>query len=118
MSETKLKPCPFCGGEVEMSSEKVDAIREVYNFHCDNCDMVTFYDFPNDREKTIKTWNTRKPIDDILAELSERKVQSRAAGVEMSLSSGIGEITDKMMYGRFLGFDAAIDIVKKAVFGK
>lgn len=66
-----LLPCPFCGGEVEISDEKIDATREVYNFHCHNCDMVTFYDFPNDRESAIKQWNTRKPIDNIVEKLKE-----------------------------------------------
>lgn len=73
MSELKLLNCPFCGGEVVISDEKIDATREVYNFHCHNCDMVTFYDFPNDKEKAIETWNTRTPMDNIMEKLKELK---------------------------------------------
>lgn len=68
---SELKCCPFCGGKVAISDEKIDATREVYNFHCHNCDMVTFYDFPNDKEKAIETWNTRKPMDNIVEKLEE-----------------------------------------------
>lgn len=31
MSETKLKPCPFCGGEVSISENSVDSICHYYN---------------------------------------------------------------------------------------
>lgn len=72
MSELKLLPCPFCGGEVVISDEKIDATREVYNFHCHNCDMVTFYDFPNDKEKAIETWNTRTPMANIVEKVGRK----------------------------------------------
>ncbi len=71
--QNKLLPCPFCGGEVEMYSTQVDAIREHYGFHCKSCDMATSYDYPNDREEAIKHWNTRKPLERIVEQLENYK---------------------------------------------
>ena len=59
MSEIKLKLCPFCGGEVEMREEELDANRVAYNFHCDNCNMSTYYDYCNDKASAIEAWNRR-----------------------------------------------------------
>ena len=73
MSENKLLPCPFCGGEVEMDSTQVDAISEYYGFHCKSCDMATSYDYPNDMEEAIEHWNTRKPMERIVERLEEEK---------------------------------------------
>lgn len=108
MSETKLKPCPFCGGEVVISDEKIDATREVYNFHCHNCDMVTFYDFPNDRAEAIEHWNTRKPMDNIVAELKEEKYTREE---KFQYDTRMQE----MMCSYNQGLNKAIDIVKMEV---
>ena len=55
---TELKKCPFCGGEVKISTEQVDAVTEVYNFVCSSCDSYTYFDFC-DREEAIEAWNRR-----------------------------------------------------------
>ena len=77
MSETQLKPCPFCGGEVEILTEEVDAISEAYNFHCDNCDMSTYYDYSNDKEEAIRHWNrrttTKEDVFDIVIANTEQE---------------------------------------------
>lgn len=51
----KLKPCPFCGGEVKLQSD--DYACQVI---CDNddCLVAPFEDF-GDNEEAIKAWNTR-----------------------------------------------------------
>ena len=59
MQEIDLKACPFCGGEVEMRTEEVDAISVAYNFHCDNCDMSTHYDYCNNKEDAVNALNRR-----------------------------------------------------------
>lgn len=72
MSEVKLLPCPFCGGEVTMHEDVVDALRYSYTFQCDNCMIYGVYQYCNDKDGAIKAWNTRKPMDDIVERLEER----------------------------------------------
>lgn len=54
----KLNPCPFCGGEVKIIAEKVDARTVVYTFVCENCCSGTYFDYA-DREEAIESWNRR-----------------------------------------------------------
>ena len=70
MSEIKLLPCPFCGGEVKMYSTKIDAIQECHDFHCDSCNMTISYDYTN-KQEAIEAWNTRKPMERIVERLEE-----------------------------------------------
>lgn len=59
MSEIKLKPCPFCGSEVKIIPEQVDAKSVAYNFVCDECCSNTYFDYA-DMDESIEAWNTRK----------------------------------------------------------
>lgn len=59
---SKLKPCPFCGGEPRIRHGKYstgggDVIRTVC-VYCDNCGCNTEYSYHG--EDKIKLWNTRK----------------------------------------------------------
>ena len=55
MSETKLKPCPFCGSEAHIEERKM--VRIWYEVRCDNCDAGTgIWKTP---DEAIKAWNTR-----------------------------------------------------------
>ena len=110
---SELKCCPFCGGEVVISDEKIDATREVYNFHCHNCDMVTFYDFPNDKEKAIETWNTRTPMANIVEKLEEREKYLEKAMKE-SHEKGYSSSEAKAMNER-VAIRYAINIVKQEI---
>lgn len=47
----KLKPCPFCGGEVRV-------IIETKVITCDNCKIVFFHK-RTDLKGLIKAWNRR-----------------------------------------------------------
>lgn len=58
MKNVKLKPCPFCGSEVEIVPEQVDAITVSYNFICVECCSNTYFDF-SDRKEAIESWNRR-----------------------------------------------------------
>ena len=86
MSDIKLKPCPFCGGEVELwaiASEpfppayKVDISKiteesqDVCFIHCPTCKSnfhkeMRIESFPLD---TVEWWNTREPIEEIIERL-------------------------------------------------
>lgn len=68
MSEIKLLPCPFCGGEAKV---KVSWRNEDTYVECRNCYSRT--DGFGLEECAIEQWNTRKPIDRIVAELEEEK---------------------------------------------
>lgn len=116
MSELKLLNCPFCGGEVVISDEKIDATREVYNFHCHNCDMVTFYDFPNDKEKAIETWNTRTPMANIVEKLEEElKLTREAQTIECIGNNGNGTPIQSKFSGEICALIKAINIVKQEI---
>ena len=57
---TELKPCPFCGGEVEIDMLDSEQNRNVkiYNaVHCTECHQWFFKGLS--REKTIAAWNRR-----------------------------------------------------------
>lgn len=59
---TKLKSCPFCGGEAVMIGED----DGMYQVICPNCNG-TIDDFYNEKEVAAEKWNTR-PIEDDLRE--------------------------------------------------
>ena len=61
MSEIKLKPCPFCGGEAILKRDRIG----LYCVKCTNCGcMTTFqFDFGEGEEvskrKATDVWNRR-----------------------------------------------------------
>ena len=56
MSEIKLLPCPFCGGEAKVSNLNFNQ----YLIFCKDCWAETKP--TTGLENTITKWNTRKPI--------------------------------------------------------
>lgn len=73
MSKIKLKPCPFCGGETKLDEE------DFYMFCCDECGVgITFAKELEDgtatdcsKDESIKKWNTRKPVENVVWQLEE-----------------------------------------------
>lgn len=65
MSEIKLLPCPFCGGEAEILGDKTHWI------YCPNCCSET-KSFKTKKE-AIERWNTRKPMERIIEKLEDKK---------------------------------------------
>lgn len=55
----ELKPCPFCGGEVQGYHERVLS-RVINVIRCTRCTCVVTYDPPKSMEEMIDTWNKRK----------------------------------------------------------
>jgi Lar family restriction alleviation protein len=55
MGETKLKPCPFCGGEAIMRDNKLGCT--IWIVGCRKCGADA--GFRTDKEEAIKAWNTR-----------------------------------------------------------
>ena len=63
MSDTKLLPCPFCGGKAVIKYH--NPLVQVF---CKSCGCGTGATF---EKLAIKAWNTRKPIDRIVEQLEE-----------------------------------------------
>lgn len=105
MSDTKLKPCPFCGGEAKLRKLNKD---RGYFVLCSKCGCRTPYfryryaPIDDLREDAIDTWNTRKPIDRIVEKLEE---EIEKASEEYWTDYDERQITISTLYG-------AIDIVK------
>lgn len=64
----KLKPCPFCGSEVELfdNSKDFTADTKRYYIRCKNekkncLEIMAFYT-NTDKAKTIKAWNKRAEV--------------------------------------------------------
>ena len=96
MSDERLKPCPFCGGEA-ICIERASNYPYIYGVMCMDCHCRT--SFGKDTDKVIKTWNTRKPMERIAEKLEESKTNFSRMGTLQSA------YYDK-------GLDKAIDIVK------
>ena len=56
-----LKPCPFCGGQVDLFDNCFDPYDEDWVIHCNNCNMeIRFFPYYHSTEKTImESWNRR-----------------------------------------------------------
>lgn len=67
MSEIKLLPCPFCGGEAELC--KGDWIGKEYWVKCTKCICKT--SLSNNYNEPIKAWNTRKPLERIIEKINK-----------------------------------------------
>ena len=69
MSDTKLLPCPFCGGEAELRvSNDGYAVVGCKNDDCQGYACCYKY---NSKKEAIQKWNTRKPIERIIERLEE-----------------------------------------------
>lgn len=61
MSEIKLKPCPFCGGEAKVGYAINDYNR--WGVSCNICGCVVevgFGEYDDTPEEAIKAWNRRR----------------------------------------------------------
>lgn len=86
MTNNKLKPCPFCGGEAKfhlcanLENETLRAVYSGYGIHCCKCGTATP---PHEsKELAIEAWNNRadtlehltdKEVDEIEKEIKELK---------------------------------------------
>lgn len=73
MSKEKSKQlanCPFCGGEAKLM--RFPKCERKYVVICENeqC-MASVGNYSHSKEKAIKAWNTRKPLERIVERLEE-----------------------------------------------
>ena len=60
MSEQKLKPCPFCGGEAKLKIIP-KYYGDIYWVKCEECNAETPSDF--EKDEAIEAWNRRANDD-------------------------------------------------------
>ena len=73
-SDKRLKRCPFCGGEAEITTRSVYMWEHIVVCkECGASSKPTGGIAPSQaRIKAIKSWNTRKPVDDVVEALKEK----------------------------------------------
>lgn len=94
----KLLPCPFCGGEAKWSNALHNYIE------CKECGFETIW-YDTEAE-AITIWNTRKPMERIVERLEAEKGES-----VMYCHARMSGRT--LRFGRNIGIDKAIEIVKE-----
>ena len=74
MSETKLKPCPFCGGEAYVVRE--GSPRQSHDIACEDCGCrLSSGETFNKGNK----WNTRTDVADEIIAMLESEVSDETA---------------------------------------
>ena len=68
----ELKSCPFCGGEAEIL--KYPRCERKYVVVCKNnlCN-ASIGQYSTSKENAVRAWNTRKPMEAVVAELEKLK---------------------------------------------
>ena len=96
MSEIKLLPCPFCGGEAEIGASTIWCTNEY-------CGSELYHPLLS-REELIKQWNTRKPMERIIERIENARQKYQRLVKEQ------GEKEDEAMNIHFRG---VMNIVKE-----
>jgi Lar family restriction alleviation protein len=94
-----LKPCPFCGGK----SEIWNATSDIFVLQCQCCG--TRIDRYGKKEKVIEAWNTRKPIEAVVAELE------KLLG-DTNFEKATQEVNESFYDGLAYAYGMAISIVR------
>ena len=103
MSEIKLLPCPFCGGEARHST-----IFGRSGIVCNDClcEMRGWIDAPP--EEMTMLWNTRKPMDKIVERLEQIKMR-----YFLTIANTGDENSDSIYEEVGNAIDKAIKIIKE-----
>ena len=110
MSEIKLLPCPFCGGEVELNS--VGVSTTYYFISCEECGHRQVGSIH--KEALVNSWNTRKPMERILTRSEEELKWTRAEqSIECERCNGYGSPLQSKNSGKIEALKKAIEIVKE-----
>ena len=122
MSETKLLPCPFCGGGAIYETIEKDSFgEEMPVIFCNWCKIIfkaeddsPFLSYKERynylKEKNAKAWNMRLPVDTILERLEE---EMECAEKEMQECTFKGMPFYDTQSGYAKAMRKAIEIIKK-----
>lgn len=112
MNNTELKPCPFCGGEAIKSAFSWGNIHDEYTIQCTVCGARTTV---LKSEEATERWNTRKPMDNIVAEL-EKGLENLEYNKKL-FENNQAERGVLMCVSEITAFKIAIDIAKRGGVG-
>ena len=102
MSEIKLLPCPFCGGN-NVGVWHNQFFESGFEVHCYDCHFGLMP--VGTEEEAIEQWNTRKPMERIVERLEEAMFSTLPTFDEDGYCNDDSwEVVD---------FDTAIEIVKE-----
>ena len=107
--QKKLKICPFCGGEAEMVVAH-HVFEKPYVVICknENC-RASKGNFSKTKEEAIETWNTRKPMQNIVERLEEEQEKLDTDMFARECDNWHGQLCN----GISEGVEKAIEIVKE-----
>lgn len=104
MSDERLLPCPFCGGEAKWANALHNYIE------CKECDFETIW-YDTEAE-AIKIWNTRKPMERIVEKL-EKELRLAEKDKEKALCDPLCHPSQfDFVKGYVMGMHNAIETVK------
>lgn len=115
----ELKSCPFCGGEASIVSTEPRLYRPSrngkYAVACYGCEIYLGYDEDygcqfDTEEEAIEAWNTRKPMELVVAELESKMLVSSSAQSEAII--GMCGASANYYCGEKDAFAKAISIVR------
>ena len=92
---SKLKRCPFCGGEFE----PMEKLKHFYS-HPENECMLSYLAINTMDNQEVELWNTRKPMQNIVERLEEAEAYE-------------DDFMDEMSCGAKCAYSHAIKIVKE-----
>lgn len=112
MSDTKLKQCPFCGGEADIEDIGENENDHYYMITCKNSACSGSFCFgQRTKEDLIKAYNRRKPMERIVEQLEEVR-KDRLENAKRYVT--IGNFAEAEIYSELASeYTNAIKIVKK-----
>lgn len=121
MSDERIKPCPFCGGEAEIKwvpwteigkSSGAYVLNVNHSPQCfiRNADgLIDGRMTDSCKERIIATWNTRKPMERIVERL-EKELELAEKEIKRCMTEN--PLQFERAEGYATGIDTAIEIVK------
>lgn len=99
MSDTELKPCPFCGGKVII--EDIGEGDEYYMIACKNptCNGSFCFGERGTKKDFIRAYNTRKPMERIVEQLEEQQNKNRYENHHDGWNVGIDQVIEIVQKG-------------------
>ena len=100
MSEKSLLPCPFCKTELEIIGK-----GHYFAHKTNNGCILQHLCFEIDDEEAVKAWNTRKPMEAVVAELE------KILG-DTNFEKATKEVNESFYDGLAYAYGMAISIVR------